>query len=75
MAADGRGETQQFAESDASQLPSSWQLFFRRMDGGYRGVMVVDVETDATFTRTQPRTLFESSTFGGSRPVISPNRK
>ena len=33
--------------------------------------MVVDVTTDATFTRSQPRVLFESRDFGGSNPVRS----
>ena len=33
--------------------------------------MVVDVTTGTTFTRSQPRVLFESREFGGSTPVRS----
>ena len=33
--------------------------------------MVVDVTTDATFTRSQPRVLFNSREFGGTGPIRS----
>ena len=40
--------------------PDGRQLFYRReLEDGTLKWLVVDVETDATFTRNQPRTLFE----------------
>ena len=52
--------------------PDGRQLFFRKSwEERDRGIMVVDVTTDPTFTRSQPRSLFESREFGGSIPVRS----
>ena len=51
--------------------PDGRQLFYRRqLEDGTWSVMVVDVETDATFTRNQPRTLVEGP-FGVSMPSRS----
>jgi len=52
------------------------QLFYRTGKGATLYVMVVDVETDPTFTRNQPRTLFEASSagpgaFGSTTPTRS----
>ena len=52
--------------------PDGQQLFFRVSgEDRSRGIMVVDVTADATFTRSQPRVLFESRQFSGSTPVRS----
>jgi len=42
-------------------------LFYRNYESATQYVMVVDVKTDPTFTRNQPRTLFEASWGGPGR--------
>ena len=51
--------------------PDGSQLYYRRrLDDGARSVMVVEVQTTPSFTRNQPRTLFEGP-FGDTVPVRS----
>ncbi len=51
------------------------KLFYRNYEGATQYVMVVDVKTDPTFTRNQPRTLFEASSGGpGALSSTYPNR-
>ncbi len=52
--------------------PDGRELFFRVTgEAGDRRYMVVDVTTGATFTRSQPRVLFESREFSGTTPIRS----